>query len=253
MKNRNIRLIIEYNGTQYKGWQYQPDLPTIQGILEETLKNIVNEKVNVIVAGRTDSGVHALQQVTNFKTDSRIEASKLKLALNSILPHDIRVMRADDVSISFNSRKDAMSKTYMYLILNRDNSSALLGPFSWFIPLPLDIDAMKKAMKFLRGEHDFSSFKSSQDTSISSVRKIYSLKLIERKQIIVFFIKASGFLHHMVRNIMGTLVEVGRRKLTPEDFKLILEAKNRKLAGKTAPARGLFLLSVRYPDSSRRL
>jgi tRNA pseudouridine38-40 synthase len=244
---RTIKLTIEYDGTEYLGWQSQPDGKTIQGVLEETLKQITGERVHVIGSGRTDAGVHALAQVAHFKTESPIDLNSLQRALNSLLPKDILIKRVEEVDRDFHAQKKARSKVYEYRILNQPLRSVFHRQYSWHLPQKLDEEAMSKAALFLIGEHDFSSFRSSGTPTKTPVRKVFRAEWKkDRGGILRFEIEANGFLKQMVRTIVGTLVEVGKGKISPEEFKEILRCKDRKRAGPTAPPHGLFLKEVKY-------
>ncbi len=245
---RNIKLICEYDGTRYHGFQRQADgIPTIQGTLEDRLEKLAGHKVTVIGSGRTDSGVHALGQVTNFKTTSRIPADRFAPALNSVLPPDIRIISGEEVSLEFHSRFSARSKTYKYFILNREAPSAVLRRYAYHIPRTLNMEKMIQASTYIVGRHDFSSFTGAKAVSHNFTRNVTELICSrETQDILSILIKADGFLYNMVRNITGTLLEVGRGKLEPEDILSILEARDRRLAGPTAPPHGLFLMEVEY-------
>jgi tRNA pseudouridine38-40 synthase len=269
---RNILLVLAYDGTDFHGWQRQPNVPTIQACAEEALERIVGSPVQLWASGRTDAGVHAANQVANFKTDSRIPCSNLVKALNDVLPPVVRVKEAREVSDKFHARYDAQSKTYRYRIHQGRVCSPFVWRFVWHLPFQLDRARMAKAARAIEGEHDFTSFAALDDssaaeshpgaenqrndvrvTSISenrsdSVRKIFSSRILWRPQtsMLIYEVRGSGFLHHMVRNIVGTLVEVGRKKLDPSDLTRILNGRDRDLAGPTAPARGLCLIRVEY-------
>lgn len=244
---RTIKLTIEYDGTDYLGWQIQPGGKTIQGALEDCLKQITGEKIHVIGSGRTDAGVHALAQVAHFKTHSPIDIHSLERALNSLLPKDILIKKVEEMDDEFHARKKAISKVYEYRILNRPLRSVFQRHYAWHIPQKLNRRAMEKATHYLVGEHDFSSFKSSGTSSRSFIRKVFRAEWKrDREGILCFEIEANGFLKQMVRTIVGTLVEVGKGKISPEEFKEILHSKDRRRAGPTAPPHGLFLKEVKY-------
>lgn len=244
---RNIKLTIEYDGSAYHGWQIQPGLRTIQGEMREEIARITQGKVNLIGAGRTDAGVHALGQVANFQTESAVDLTALQRGLNSLLPPDIVITEAEEVGEEFHARFSARSKVYEYHILNQPYPSALLRAYTWFIPHELDLPAMKKCGELLIGSHDFSSFRASGDESRHSIREIIRLEIEQRENdLIVIVIEANAFLREMVRNIVGTLVAVGRGKTSFEEFKEIFAAHDRRQAGMTAPAQGLFLAKVKY-------
>jgi tRNA pseudouridine38-40 synthase len=244
---RNIKLTIEYDGTDFHGWQIQPGLKTIQGVIKEQIAQITQGKVNLLGAGRTDAGVHALGQVANFQTASAIDLAALQRGLNSLLAPDIVIKGIEEVEEGFHARFSARSKTYEYHILNRSYPSALLWAYAWFIPHQLDLASMERCGRLLIGSHDFSSFRASGDESRHSVREVIRLE-IERRQgdLIVIVIEANAFLREMVRSIVGTLVDVGRGKTSLEEFKEIFRARDRRQAGMTAPAQGLFLVEVKY-------
>lgn len=243
---KNIKLTIEYDGTAYHGWQHQPRHISIQQALKEKIETIAKEKINLIGASRTDAGVHALAQAANFKTKSRMNEGEWQRALNSLLPSDIVIKKVEIASDDFHARFSAKGKIYKYLILNQTVPSALNRNYAWHITYPLKFTEMRKAAKFLIGRHDFSSFRASSCTAENPVRRIKRLAITKKDGFIQFTIEADAFLHHMVRNIIGTLIAVGIGKLTPDKIETILKAKDRRLAGKTAPAYGLYLVKVIY-------
>ncbi len=238
-------MTIEYDGTAYHGWQSQKNTrQTIQEIIEKVLKGILQEEVSLFGSGRTDQGVHALAQVANFKTKSRLSLSRIKLGLNSLLPKDIVVSGIKEASLDFHSQRSAKSKLYRYAILNRGYSSAFLHKYVWLYHIPLNLDLMKKEALRLVGKHDFKSFKATRKDKKSSVRTIYELKIRKSGDFIYIDIRGNGFVYNMVRSIVGTLVGIGNGKLS--NIRRILLAKNRKEAGVTAPACGLCLIKVEY-------
>lgn len=243
---RNIILIIEYDGTNYAGWQIQKNSKSIQGTLEAALKRIAGEKVKLISCGRTDSGVHAKGHVANFKTNSKIPLVNLRRGLNSILPRDIVIKEAKEVPADFNSRYDAKSKVYRYTILNRPYPAALYRDYFYYVPYKLDLNLMKREAQFLLGRHDFKSFQAADKKERSSIRTIKKLKIERKGDFIEIKIEADGFLYNMVRNIVGTLIEIGRGRFKPGSMEKILGVRNRDLAGPTAPAKGLCLVEVKY-------
>lgn len=250
---RNIRLKIEYDGTNYKGWQIQNKSKapaktpnTIQQAIQTVLSRILQENIKLIGSGRTDAGVHALGQVANFKTKSKMPASQIRRALNGLLPKDIVAAAAKEASLKFHSRFDAISKTYRYQILNREYPMVFKRLYQWYISYKLDPKPMQTAAKLLTGKKDFRSFQASDKKKRSSIRKIKKISIKKQGDIINIDIEADGFLYNMVRNIVGTLVEIGRGKIKPEDIRAIMDAKDRKAAGPTAPAKGLCLVKVRY-------
>ena len=244
---RNIKLLIEYDGTNYLGWQVQAKGLTIQGMIEEKLKLLTGEGVRLIGSGRTDAGAHAFGQVAHFRTESRMNVPSIQKALNSLLPPDIVIQKAEEVEDDFHARRKAKSKVYEYRILNRNFRSAIGREYVWHIPQKLDFKAMIQATQKLVGEHDFSSFRSTGTPTKTAVRKVFRAEWKKGKDgLLRLEIEATGFLKQMVRAIVGTLVEVGKGKLTVEDFGKILESRDRKKAGQTAPAHGLFLKEVKY-------
>ncbi len=244
---RNIKLLIEYDGTNYLGWQVQAMGLTIQGMIEEKLKLLTGENIRLIGSGRTDSGAHALEQVAHFKVQNRMDAGTIQKAINSLLPPDIVIKKVEEVEENFHARKQARSKVYEYRILNTPIRSVFHSRYAWHIPQKLDWKEVKKATQKLVGEHDFSSFRSTGTPTKTAIRKVFRAEWKRgRDGLIRFEIEASGFLKQMVRAIVGTLVEVGRGRISSEEFQGILESKDRKEAGPTAPAHGLFLKKVKY-------
>ena len=243
---RNIKLTIEYDGTGYQGWQVQPEVRTIQGTIEGKLAQITGEQVRLIASSRTDTGVHALGQVANFKTHTLLDARSFLKALNSLLPDNIRVKDVEEVDEAFHARFSAKGKIYEYRILNGRFPTTFHRHFSWFVPGRLDLARMREAAMKLAGRHDCSSFCSGGSMHTTAIRDIYEVNVERRRGFVVIRIEANAFLRHMVRNIVGTLVEVGRGKVTPCQFGGILEARDRRRAGIAAPAHGLFLVRVKY-------
>lgn len=243
---RNIKLTIEYDGKDFNGWQKQPNHLNIQGEIEKAIKNVTGEEVELIGSGRTDAGVHAFEQVANFKTNTELPIEKMATAINSQLKHTIRILKAEEVDLNFHSRYNCHKKTYAYIIDNSDQGTAIYRNFTYHISQPLDIKMMQKAADYLIGEHDFSSFKSSGTSSKNSVRTIYKAQILKEQQRVIIMITGNGFLYNMVRIIAGTLVEVGLKHFPPEEMKNILDAKDRQKAGKTLPPTGLFLMNVEY-------
>ncbi len=263
---RNICLLMAYDGTDFHGWQRQPEKPTVQGCLEAAIEKIVGEKVTVWGSGRTDAGVHAANQLANFKSDCPIPCANLVRALNNLLPPAVRVKDAREVADFFHARYDARSKTYRYRILLAPIASPFIARFVYHYPHDLDRKSMAAAARLFEGEHDFTSFAGSaravhkgqvgvihesalqEDEPASVVRTIFSSRILWRLRtsILIYEVKGSGFLHHMVRNIVGTLLEVGRGNLEPGQVVRILEARDRVRAGPAAPAQGLCLMNVEY-------
>jgi tRNA pseudouridine38-40 synthase len=244
---RNIRLTLAYDGTRYHGWQRQQDQITLQGILEEAVQRIVGESVNLIGSGRTDAGVHARKQVCNFKTRTTIEPEALRRALNSVLPEDVFVSEVHRVSPDFHARYSAKSKIYEYRIWNREKPNLFQRRYVWHVRAPLDVQSMAGCADGLVGTRDFSAFRSAGSRNTDPVRTVMRAEWSKRDDGIVgLLIQADGFLRHMVRNMVGTMVQVGRGKLDSEEFQRIVGARDRRLAGVKAPARGLFLIDVLY-------
>lgn len=243
---RNIRLEIEYDGTNYCGWQIQRKTNSIQQTLEKTLRKILQEKIKLIASGRTDAGVHAQAQVANFKTNSSISLTKLQRALNGLLPDDLVITGIEEAGLDFHSRFDAKSKVYRYIILNRAYPCAHLRNRAYFYSFPLNTKLMQDESRVLLGRHNFHSFQSGGSAEKNPVRTIKKLKITADRPFIYIDIEADGFLYNMARNIVGTLIEVGRGRLKKGGLKAILLAKNRRLAGPTAPAKGLCLMKVNY-------
>ncbi|HOO89519.1 MAG TPA: tRNA pseudouridine(38-40) synthase TruA [Syntrophales bacterium] len=243
---RNVMMVCEYDGTAYHGWQRQPNGISIQEVLEEKLGLITREEIRLTASGRTDAGVHALNQVANFRTKSTIGCENLLKGINSLLPEDIAVKIMSDVDDAFHARYSAKSKVYVYRIFNNRVRSALYRNYSWHLRTPLDVDVMNRAAKLLEGEHDFSSFCASGGDAEDHTRTVIGSSVHTRGNFISFTIEANGFLRYMVRNITGLLADVGKRKIVPDEFKKIMCAKDRSRAGITAPPQGLFLKEVRY-------
>lgn len=243
---RNIKLIIEYDGKGFNGWQKQPNKLNIQGEIEKAIEEITQEKVDLIASGRTDAGVHSLGQTANFKTNSKIPADKLAFAINSKLKKSIRIKSAEEVDERFHSRYSVKSKKYRYTINNSLHGTALYRDMEYHFPVKLDVEKMKEAAKYFEGEHDFKAFKASGTSSKSSVRKIYKAEVYQIGEKIYIELTGNGFLYNMVRIISGTLLDVGIGKIKPEEIIEIIESKDRKRAGKTLPANGLCLVEVTY-------
>ena len=244
---RNIKLTIEYDGKDFNGWQKQPTKLNIQGTIEQAIKIVTGEEVDLMASGRTDAGVHAFGQVANFKTNSNIPIEKIPIALNSNLKKSIRIISAEEVDERFHSRLTCKRKTYRYVINNSEFSSAIYRNLETHISMKLDVEKMNKAAKYFEGEHDFKAFKASGTSSKSSVRTIYNATVKEMPNNRIYIeLTGNGFLYNMVRIISGTLVEVGIGKLQPEDIQNIIESKKRENAGKTLPPQGLYLVSVEY-------
>lgn len=243
---RNIKVIIEYDGKGFNGWQKQPNKLNIQGEIEKAIEEITGEEIDLIASGRTDAGVHSLGQTANFKTNSNIPIEKMAIAINSKLKQSIRIISAEEVEERFHSRYSVKSKKYRYTINNSNFGSAIYRDMEYHFPIKLDVDKMKEAAKYFEGEHDFKAFKASGTSSKSSVRKIYKAEVIKENDRIYIELTGNGFLYNMVRIIAGTLLDVGIGKIKPVEIEEIIESKERIRAGKTLPARGLCLVEVKY-------
>ena len=244
---RNIKLNIEYDGKDFNGWQRQPNKLNIQGTIEKAIEKITGEEVELIASGRTDRGVHAISQVANFKTNSKLPVEKFPIAINSNITYAIRIKNAEEVDEKFHSRLSCKRKTYRYVINNSKYGSSIYRNLETHIPVKLDIESMKKAVKYFEGEHDFKAFRSSGTSSKSSIRTIYNAEVIKKEDERIWIeLTGSVFLYNMVRIIAGTLVEVGMGKIKPEDIKNIINSKDRQKAGKTLAPQGLFLVKVEY-------
>ena len=249
---RNLKLTVAYDGSDFSGWQVQPDAATIQGTLASAIGRLTGEKVRPQGSGRTDAGVHALAQVATFATESPIPAENLVIALNDILPASIRVLQVTEVPVEFHARKSARAKTYRYRIYRAAICPPFLAHYVWHYPYPLDEDAMQQAAPLVVGEHDFTSFaavdpeRGSEEEPVSNVRRVFASTWERKEDELIYAVRGSGFLHHMVRNLVGTFILVGNGTLKVEDVSRILEARSRAAAGATAPAGGLYLVGVEY-------
>ena len=246
---RRIRLLLSYDGTDYHGWQVQPNLPTIQGEIEKAVEQIEGEKVNVHGSGRTDAGVHALGQIAAFSLRNPIPIDNLRRALNRLLPRDIRVLEVSEAAADFHPRFDAKRKTYEYRLLRGEICSPFLRRYVHHHPYPLDEERMFALAPFLEGEHDFSAFAASDEKDElghSKVRTIFSSACYREADLLIYRVTGSGFLKHMVRNIVGVLLEAGKENLTQDDLWARLQPGCTIPCGPTTPARGLFLVSVEY-------
>ena len=244
---RNIKLVIEYDGREFNGWQKQPNKLNIQGEIEKAIERITNEKVDLTASGRTDAGVHALGQVANFKTNASIPIEKIPIALNTNLKKAILIKSAEEVEERFHSRLNCKRKTYRYIINNSKYGTAIYRNLETHIPMKLDINKMQEAVKYFEGEHDFKAFKASGTSSKSSIRTIYKAEVIDAgNERIYIELTGNGFLYNMVRIISGTLVDVGLGKIQPKDIQEIIKLEKRENAGKTLPPQGLYLLKVEY-------
>jgi len=253
---RNFKIVLAYDGSEFSGWQVQPDAATIQGTLASAIGRVTGEKVLPQGSGRTDAGVHALAQVATFAlSESPIPPQNLGKALNDMLPPSIRVLEATEAPLQFHARKSAHAKTYHYRIYRGAVCPPFLARYVWHYPYPLDEDAIRQAASFVTGEHDFTSFAAvdserGREDEISdvrsNVRRVFASTWERTGEELLYVVRGSGFLHHMVRNLVGTFVLVGKGTVKPEDVSTILEARKRSAAGATAPASGLYLVSVEY-------
>ncbi len=242
----NLKLTIKYDGTDYHGWQYQPNGITVQEVLENTLQKVLKNKISVTGCSRTDAGVHAKMHVSNFKAETSIPVHKIPLVLNQFLPDDIRASECEMVDDDFNARYHTVEKTYRYRILNQEHNDPFLSRYVWHYPTRLDVEKMKEAACFMVGEKDFTAFMASGSSAKTTVRNLKKVEVEKEGNLITITACANGFLYNMVRIIVGTLVYVGNSKLTAEEVKRILESKDRRLGGVTAPPQGLILEEVVY-------
>jgi len=250
---RNLKLTLQYDGTNYVGWQRQASGTSIQGLLEDAFEPIAGTHVTVHGAGRTDAGVHALAQVASASFPGAHESSVLARALNAVLPTDVRVLSVEDMPADFHARFSAVGKTYEYRIVNAPMVSPFLVRYVWHVPNQLDINAMTSAAAHLVGAHDFSAFQGAGSDVVSSERTIHTIDWADghgHDLPLVIRLRGDGFLRHMVRNIVGTLVDIGAGRWEPERMTEILASRDRSQAGTTAPAHGLFLVRVEYGEDS---
>ena len=249
---RNIKLTLAYDGHDFAGWQVQPDRPTIQGTLVSVIEQITGEKTLPQGSGRTDAGVHALAQVASLQLESPIPLLNFRKALNDLLPRAIRILNVEEVAADFHARKSARAKTYEYRIYRGEICPPFLSRYVYHHPFPLDENAITEAATALVGEHDFTSFAAvdpesrKENTGSSNVRTIYDSNWERVGEQLVYTVRGNGFLHHMVRNLVGTFLMIGKGNLTLKDLKRILDLRDRSAAAATAPSSGLFLISVEY-------
>ena len=243
---RRIKLIVAYDGTDYCGWQIQPNGITVEEVLNRALFRLTGEEIRVIGASRTDAGVHARGNIAVLDTASTIPAERFAYAVNPLLPEDIVVVKSEEVPQDWHPRYQNSVKTYEYRILNREMPDPLKRKYTWHVSFPLDIDKMREAAEHLKGQHDFRSFCSVHTAVKTTVRTIYTLDIVKSGDEIIIRISGNGFLYNMVRIIAGTLAEVGRGFRTPEDVRDLLTAKEREQAGATAPPQGLTLIRIEY-------
>ncbi len=247
---RNLKIKVAYDGTAYCGWQVQPNQPTIQGTIEAALAQIEGSHVRLHGSGRTDAGVHALEQVASFELGNPIPAENLCKAMNRLLPEAIRVLAVEPAAAGFHARHSARAKHYEYRIWRGQICPPFLSRYAYALPYRLDEPAMSEAAERFAGRHDFRSLAAHDGgEKESTIRTIFSSELQRDADLLVYRVHGSGFLYHMVRNIVGTLLDVGRGNLRPGDVDRILAAKTRSAAGPTVPARGLFLVKVEYGES----
>lgn len=254
---RNLKVTVSYDGSEFSGWQVQPDAPTIQGTFATVIGRITGEKVLPQGSGRTDAGVHALAQVMTFVTQSSVPTENFVKAMNDLLPAAIRVLEVQEVEANFHARHSAKAKTYRYRIYRESICPPFVARYVWHYPYPLDEEAMVGAASLVIGEHDFTSFaavdpeRGKDDQPASNLRRIFESAWKREGEELVYQVRGNGFLHHMVRNLVGTFILVGRKTLEVEDVTRILQARNRSEAGATAPASGLFLVNVEYENAGQ--
>jgi tRNA pseudouridine38-40 synthase len=249
---RNLKLTLAYDGHDFAGWQLQPGLETIQGALVSAIEHLTGEKTLPQGSGRTDAGVHALAQVATVKIALPIPTDNFRKALNDILPKSIRVLNVEQVAADFHARKSATAKTYRYRIYREEICPPFLARYVYHHPYPLDEAAMAASAKEVEGEHDFTSFaavdpeRKRDNLNASNVRTIFLSRWAREGEDLIYTVRGNGFLHHMVRNLVGTFLMIGKGSLAAQELRRILEARNRSAAAATAPASGLFLVSVEY-------
>ncbi len=248
---RNLKVILSYDGAEFSGWQVQPNATTVQGTLASAIGRVTGEEVLPQGSGRTDAGVHALAQVMTFVTESSVPTGNFVKALNDILPASVRVLEVEEAPADFHARHSARAKTYRYRIYRESICPPFLARYVWHYPYRLEEAKMERAAALVVGEHDFTSFAAvdperGREDAVSNVRTIFSSSWERRGEELLYTVRGSGFLHHMVRNLMGTFILVGKGTLQIDDVPRILAARNRSAAGATAPASGLYLVSVEY-------
>jgi tRNA pseudouridine38-40 synthase len=255
----NWKLTLAYDGTDFHGWQIQPDRVTIQGALAEAIERVTGERVLPQGSGRTDAGVHARAQVASFALNAPIPESNFLRALNRTLPESVRVLSAEHAAADFHARHSARAKTYEYRIFRGEICPPWTARFAWALNWPLDVERMQAAARLILGTHDFTSFAASDPDAATrcaiesgeperegNVRTLFASSWSEETDLLIYHARGNGFLHHMVRNLVGTFIDAGRGQIAPDEIAAILEARSRSAAGATAPARGLFLDRVEY-------
>ena len=248
----NYKLTIEYNGKYFYGWQKQKDLISVQSVIEQAIYRLCSVRVSLICAGRTDTGVHAVGQVANFLIDKKLDTYRLQEGINFHIKkitgstNQVIILDAQEVPLDFHARFSAISRRYKYQIINRRSYLTIYNDFYWHVRYKLNIQEMQKASSYFRGQHDFSSFRASTCQSKNPVKNIKQCYLEYKNELIEFHVEANAFLHHQVRNMIGTIVEVGKGCYTSEHILQLIAIKDRKLSGQTAPAKGLFLMEVKY-------
>lgn len=241
---RNIKLLLEYDGTDFCGWQWQPKGRSVQRTLQDALKQLLQEEVSVVAAGRTDAGVHALGQVVNFKTDSSLDLDSIRLGVNNYLPNEVVVIEAAEVAADFHARFDAVKREYRYVISKRQR--AIARQFSWYCRYDLNLERIRAASRAIIGEHAFTAFCKAREDEAHYLCRVEAIEWQETEDEVILEICANRFLHHMVRILVGTFVEVGRGKMQPDKVKQILDFEDRDQAGPAAPSQGLFLVKIYY-------
>lgn len=249
---RRIRLLLEYDGTGFSGWQVQPGARTLQGVLQEALSGMMETQIRVVGSGRTDAGVHALGQVAHAEITKNIPPWNIMMGLNSILPRDVRVLGCSDVPPDFHAQRSSTGKLYRYVILNRTEPTAIDRNRVWHVRQPLDVDMMRAAARILVGRKDFAAFKSAGDDT-TTVRRLRILEIVKKDDRINMDFEADGFLKHMVRNMAGALVEVGSGRKTIDELEIFLRNRSRDKAPLKAPSRGLTLIRVYYGESGKKI
>jgi tRNA pseudouridine38-40 synthase len=246
-RTRTVRLLLAYDGTEFHGWQIQPDAPTVQGAVLAAAHRFLDADARVIGASRTDAGVHALRQTASLTTTSTLPPTAVQAALNAALPPTVRVIDVAEAPIAFDARRAAAGKRYLYLLDNGPIADPLRRRFAWHVSGALDLDAMRTALGTVRGRHDFSAFCAAPGRDADPVCRVQAVHVRRRRALVAVLVSADRFLHHMVRNLVGTAVEVGRGARPVDWMAEVLASRDRKRAGPTAPAHGLVLVRVRYP------